>query len=247
MSDGRGAAVSETPVRPVTRAAAPGGEAVRASGLLKAYEGGRIVAVNRVDLRVAAGEHVAVVGPSGCGKSTLLNLVAALDRPDAGELEVFGRSLATLTVRETDRFRATTIGFVFQLHNLMPHLTAHENVQVPMLRPGGAGARERCERATMLLERVGLGERMTNLPTTLSGGERQRVAVARALANRPRLLLADEPTGALDTRSGGQVLELLARIRAEDGVTLVVVTHDATVASSAERIIRMRDGCVEAE
>lgn len=216
---------------------------LRIAGLAKRF--GRRPILDGLDLELAAGEYVAIVGESGAGKSTLLNLIAALDRPDEGELEVFERPLATLTAWETDAFRATTIGFVFQLHNLLPHLTAHENVQVPMLRVGGPGPRERCERAAMLLERVGLADRMGNLPTTLSGGERQRVAVARALANRPRLLLADEPTGALDTRSGEAVLELLARIRSEDGVTLVVVTHDGRVARSAERIIRMRDGRVD--
>ena len=215
--------------------------AIRATQLVKVYENERIAAVDHVDLTIASGESVALMGPSGCGKSTVLNLIAALDRPDSGELVVFGRALSRLSRREADEFRRVTVGFVFQLHNLLPHLTAHENVQTPMIR-ADIPPSERCRRASLLLERVGLADRMTSLPPTLSGGERQRVAVARALANRPRLILADEPTGALDSKSGGQILELLARIQADEQVTLLIVTHDADVAASASRVIRMHDG-----
>lgn len=220
--------------------------AVSARNLRKAYDGGRIVALDGACLEISAGESVAIVGPSGCGKSTLMNLIAAMDRPDEGELSVFGCSVPALKNKPADEYRAGTIGFVFQLHNLLPHLTAHENVQVPMLRPD-VSAPQRAERASQLLERVGLAERMDSLPTELSGGERQRVAVARALANRPRLILADEPTGALDSKTEMQVLELLSRIRSEEGVTLLIVTHDAQVAGSADRVIHMRDGRTLAE
>jgi ABC-type lipoprotein export system ATPase subunit len=215
--------------------------AIRATQLVKVYENERIAAVDHVDLTIASGESVAVMGPSGCGKSTVLNLIAALDRPDSGELIVFGSDLSRLSRRQADEFRRVTVGFVFQLHNLLPHLTAHENVQAPMIR-AEISPRERCRRASVLLERVGLVDRMTSLPPTLSGGERQRVAVARALANRPRLILADEPTGALDSKSGGQILELLQSIQADEQVTLMIVTHDGDVAASASRVIRMHDG-----
>lgn len=215
--------------------------AIRATQLVKVYENERIAAVDHVDLTIASGESVALMGPSGCGKSTVLNLIAALDRPDSGELVVFGSDLSRLSRREADEFRRVTVGFVFQLHNLLPHLSAHENVQTPMIR-GDVSPSERCRRASLLLERVGLADRMTSLPPTLSGGERQRVAVARALANRPRLILADEPTGALDSKSGRQILDLLQSIQADEQVTLMIVTHDADVAASASRVIRMHDG-----
>lgn len=229
------AATSPSSVTPV---------ALRAIDLKKHFENGAIRAVDGVSFEIASGEMAAVVGPSGCGKSTLLNLIAAMDRPDSGELTVFGQSLSKLSPRQIDDFRARTIGFVFQLHNLLPHLTAHENIQVAMLgRPGSP--RERARRAAELLDRVGLADRMRNLPTKLSGGERQRVAVARALANRPRLLLADEPTGALDSRTGRQVLELMRRLQREEGVTLLIVTHDPQVAEAASRVIHMRDGRLE--
>ena len=215
--------------------------AIAASRLVKIYENESCAAVDQVDFEIAAGESVAIMGPSGCGKSTLLNLIAAMDRPDSGELCVFGQSLAELDRRQADNFRRLTIGFVFQLHNLLPHLTAHENVQVPMLR-GDITPGERCSRASMLLEQVGLAEKMSSLPPKLSGGERQRVAVARALANRPKLILADEPTGALDSQSSRQTLELLQQIQADGQVTLIIVTHDPDVAAAAGRVLRMHDG-----
>lgn len=217
--------------------------AIQARGLVKKYEGGRIAALDGLDLDVADGEFVALCGPSGCGKSTLLNLLSAIDRPDAGRLEVCGRCLNDLDDAEANRFRASVVGLVFQLHNLLPSLTAVENVQVPMMAAGVA-AGERLARARGLLERVGLGDREGALPTTLSGGERQRVAVARALANRPRLLLADEPTGALDSQTGDRLFDLLAELRGNMRMTLIVVTHDPRVAARADRVVNMLDGRV---
>jgi putative ABC transport system ATP-binding protein len=217
--------------------------AIVASGLMKSYEHGRIVALNGLDLQVARGEFVAICGPSGCGKSTLLNMITAIDRPDAGELSVCGQALEGMDANQADRFRATAVGLVFQLHNLLPNLTALENVQVPMLGNGRAG-RERVNRAWSLLNQVGLENRAKSLPTTLSGGERQRVAIARALANEPKLLLADEPTGALDSESGKQLFDLLCKLQRESGMTLLVVTHDPAIASRAQRLVHLLDGRV---
>jgi putative ABC transport system ATP-binding protein len=216
--------------------------AIECLDLVKTYEDGRIRALNGMSICVGASEFVAVVGPSGCGKSTLLHLVAALDRPDTGELHVAGHDLAH--ERSLDHYRARHVGMVFQLHNLLPTLSALENVQVPMFELG-IGAGERRARARHLLELVGLAERARNRPAQLSGGERQRVAVARALANEPAILLADEPTGSLDSESGQGVLDLLEHVRAERATTLVLVTHDATVAARADRIVRMLDGRVD--
>jgi putative ABC transport system ATP-binding protein len=219
------------------------GLAICASGLIKRYQGGRITALGGLDLDVSAGEFVAICGPSGCGKSTLLNLIAAIDRPDSGELTVLGHRVPKLSSKQADEFRGTTIGMVFQLHNLLPQLSAAENVQVAML-PRRLSSADRARRAAELLDRVGLSERMNSLPPTLSGGERQRVAIARALANEPRLLLADEPTGALDSHTGHEIIDLLTEIQNERGMTLVVVTHEEQVAARAGRIVRILDGTV---
>ena len=204
----------------------------------RSFEDGRIAALADVTFRVERGEFVAVTGPSGCGKSTLLNLIGALDRPDSGEIEVAGER-----VSEVDGavYRASVVGFVFQFHNLIPTLTAAENVQLPMLGRGIARA-ERVTRARGLLDEVGLSERRSAYPATMSGGERQRVALARALANEPRLLLADEPTGALDTTTGWQIVELLLRVRTQRGTTIVLVTNDPEVAGAADRTLQIRDG-----
>ncbi|MCS7221155.1 MAG: ABC transporter ATP-binding protein [Anaerolineae bacterium] len=208
--------------------------------LTKIYgDGAGVRALDDVTLTVNRGEMVAVMGPSGSGKSTLLNLIGALDRPTEGQVLVNGQDLAQ--VRDLDAFRARTVGFVFQLHNLLPTLTALENVEVPMLGQP-IPARERRQRARELLERVGLGHRLHHLPSQLSGGERQRVAVARALANHPPLILADEPTGSLDSQSGAEIMTLLQHLNREQGVTIVVVTHDPRVARSTQRILTMRDG-----
>ena len=215
--------------------------AVAARGLVRHFEGGRVRAVDGVDLEIAAGEFVAICGPSGCGKTTLLHLIAGIETPDEGELRVGGRSMATLTGADAVDLRRDTIGLVFQLHNLLPDLTALENVQVPMLGTG-TPAQRRVERAISLLERVGLSDRSHALPTVLSGGERQRVAIARALANQPTILLADEPTGSLDSHSGELVLDLLEELQRESNTTLIVVTHETHVADRAARTLHMLDG-----
>jgi putative ABC transport system ATP-binding protein len=183
------------------------------------------------------------MGPSGSGKSTLLNLIGALDRPDSGSIVVGGRRIETL--RNPSEYRASVVGFIFQLHNLIPTLNALENVQVPML--GYFHSRkEREERARQLLTEVGLAHRLHANPGTLSGGERQRVAIARALANNPCLLLADEPTGALDSVTGARIMKLLKRLRDQHQMTILVVTNDPGVGAAADRAYRIRDGRVEA-
>ena len=216
----------------------PGGAEVVVDHVSRSFEDGSIAALVDVTFHVAEGEFIAVTGPSGCGKSTLLNLIGALDRPDSGEIDVAGQRVSDV---DGAAYRASVVGFVFQFHNLIPTLTAAENVQLPML---GRGIRrgERVARARGLLDEVGLSERRTAYPPTLSGGERQRVALARALANQPRLLLADEPTGALDTATGGQIVELLQRVRSQRGTTIVLVTNDPEVAGAADRTLRIRDG-----
>ena len=216
-----------------------GGAAVVVDGVTKRFDRGRFVALDGVSFRLEPGEFVALTGPSGTGKSTLLNMIGALDRPDSGRIVVAGEDLSRL--RDATRYRAEVVGFVFQFHNLISTLSALENVQVPMIGRGLArGARER--RARDLLDEVGLGRHANSRPPTLSGGERQRVAIARALANEPRLLLADEPTGALDGDSAAQVLALLQRVRDQHRTTILLVTNDEAVASSADRTLRLRDG-----
>jgi putative ABC transport system ATP-binding protein len=217
-----------------------GGAEVDVQHVSKAFEGGRISALEDVSLRLDPGEFVSLTGPSGSGKSTLLNLIGALDRPDSGRIIVDGEALDG---RDAAEYRATTVGFVFQFHNLIPTLTALENVQVPMLGRGLRRA-ERAERARELLQEVGLARRERAFPATLSGGERQRVALARALANEPRLLLADEPTGSLDSDTGTQVLQLIERLREERGATVLLVTNDDGVAATAGRRLRLLDGHV---
>ena len=215
-------------------------ELIRTTHLTKIYGSGEasVRALDGVNLTVPQGELLAVMGPSGCGKSTLLNLLGALDQPTSGEVWVAGENLARL--KNVDAFRAKTVSFVFQLHNLLPTLSAQENVEVPM--QGQLPAGKRRERAKKLLEMVGLSERGNALPSQLSGGQRQRVAVARALANDPALILADEPTGSLDTQSGEEVLTLLADLNRTQGTTIVIVTHDRRVAQATQRIVRMSDG-----
>lgn len=213
--------------------------AVSIAGLVKTFEQGRLKALDNVSLEIESGEFVAIVGPSGCGKSTLLNLISALDEPDAGTIVVAGHDLSKSS--DLNHFRAADIGLVFQLDNLIPSLTAIENVQVPMFGQGLSG-RQRRERAAELLGFVGLTPRKDTRPPQLSGGERQRVAIARCLANKPGIILADEPTGRLDSRSGGQVLDLLETLCREQGVTLIVVSHDPRVAARADRVVHMLDG-----
>jgi len=201
----------------------------------------RVVALDDVSLAIGAGELVSLVGPSGSGKSTLLNLVGGLDRPTSGEVRVDGRALGGLTDDELTRVRREKIGFIFQFFNLLPSLTCLENVALP-LHLGGQPRRQARERASQLLDMVGLGGRIEHLPDELSGGERQRVAIARALAASPPVLLADEPTGNLDTRTGAEILELVRDLHERLGATVLVVTHDPAVAGSCRRTITLRDG-----
>jgi putative ABC transport system ATP-binding protein len=203
-----------------------------------------VSAVAGVDLEVRPGEAVALVGPSGSGKSTLLNLIGGLDRPTSGEIWVDGQNIARAPAYALVEHRRHRVGFVFQSFNLLPQRTALENVEIPMML-AGVGRAERRERARQLLEKVGLGGRADHKPSQLSGGEQQRVAVARALANNPSILLADEPTGNLDSATGAGVMRLLRELN-EQGLTLILVTHDPTVASYASRIVRLRDGRIVA-
>ena len=212
-------------------------------GVSKTFEDGRIGALSAVSMRLEPGDFVALTGPSGSGKSTLLNLIGALDRPDAGSIVVGGEEVARL--RDAAEYRAATVGFVFQFHNLIPTLSATENVQIPMIGRG-AGRRERERRARALLDEVGLAGRSEASPTTLSGGERQRVAIARALANEPQLLLADEPTGSLDSETGAQIVRLLLGLRDQHRMTVLLVTNDHSVSEQADRVLRLRDGALTA-
>lgn len=200
---------------------------------------GSVVAVDEVSLRVAPGECVALTGPSGSGKSTLLGVIGGLARPDAGTVTIDGRPPSAHG--GLSGYHRDVVGFVFQLHHLLPMLTAQGNVEVPLVA-AGVGRAERRTRAAALLDEVGLGDRAAHLPGELSGGERQRVAVARALANVPRLLLADEPTGALDSANSTRVLELLDDARAKRGMTMIIVTHDPQIAQRADRVLSMLDG-----
>ena len=215
--------------------------AIDVQDVVKTYEEGRIHALTGATLQIRDGEFVAITGPSGCGKSTLLHLIGALDKPDSGRIVVNGDDLAHM--RDLSHYRAHHVGMVFQLHNLLPTLSASANVQLPMYETQ-LSFWERRAKAQRLLEAVELGDRANTPPTKLSGGERQRVAIARALANDPPILLADEPTGNLDSKAGQMVLDLLRRIQRERGVTLVLVSHDVQIASAAERIVRMLDGRV---
>jgi putative ABC transport system ATP-binding protein len=214
--------------------------AIQVIDVVKEFDGGLMRALDGVTMEVARREFVAVTGPSGCGKSTLLHLIAALDAPTSGTILVNGRDLRSAG---NERFRRREVGLVFQLHNLLPHLTALENVEIPMFS-NGMSYRQQRERAHELLARVGLSGKEQASPPRLSGGERQRLAVARALANGPSILLADEPTGSLDSASADRILDLFRDIRQAQGVTILLVTHDAYVAGAADRVIYMRDGRV---
>jgi putative ABC transport system ATP-binding protein len=199
-----------------------------------------ITVLTDIVLNVQGGEFIAVMGPSGSGKSTLMNILGCLDRPTSGVYYFETREISTLTDDELASVRNTKIGFVFQTFNLLPRFSALKNVEVPLIY-GGIPARKRRERAAPLLERVGLGERMQHKPTELSGGQQQRVAIARALVNNPSLLLADEPTGNLDSRSGEEILKILTELNGQ-GVTVIIVTHDQDVAAQCKRIINLKDG-----
>lgn len=219
---------------------------VRAVGLSRRYRMGDtfVDALRGVDLTISREEFVALVGPSGSGKSTVLNLIGGLDRPTSGEVWINDTELSASDERTLTRHRRQHVGFVFQTFNLLPRLTAEENVAMPVLF-SGVGERERRERAQALLERVGLGARLAHRPTQLSGGEQQRVAIARALVGEPTIVLADEPTGNLDTVIGAEIMALLKELNRDRGLTVLVVTHDPEVAAFADRIVKLRDGRVE--
>jgi putative ABC transport system ATP-binding protein len=220
------------------------GVVIRMAGIRKVYDTGKVKveALRGIDLVVHRGEFVAVVGPSGSGKSTLMNLVGCLDTPTEGEYELCGQPIAALSRDGLADARNRRVGFVFQSFNLLPQITAFENVEMPLLF-GGVGKKERQARVTELMERVGLGDRMQHRPTELSGGQMQRVAIARALAMNPDVVLADEPTGNLDTSSGGDIMGLFEELWRQ-GRTLVVITHDRALARRAGRIVEVRDGLI---
>jgi len=202
---------------------------------------GAVRALDDVSLSVADGEFLAIMGPSGSGKSTLLNLVGALDRPDSGSIVVGGRDIASLSVKEASRYRRAEVGFVFQSFNLLPRMSVLENVAMPLMFDGVPAA-ERAASAGQALTELGMAHRLKHRPPTLSGGERQRVAIARALVHRPRLLLADEPTGNLDSRNAEAALELLGDLNRDRAQTIILITHEAEVARHAGRVVHMRDG-----
>jgi len=209
-------------------------------GLKKSFDNGKIKALDGVDLEIVRGEFLSIMGPSGSGKSTLLNMIAALDTPDSGDILIEGKSLLN-EIEDVASYRARTVGFIFQLHNLLPHLTALENILIPMFEVK-TSKQEKINRARKLLEEIGLKDRMGSFPPELSGGERQKVAIARALANNPKIVLADEPTGNVDSKSSQQVLGLLKELQQRNKVTVILVTHDSLVAKAGERIVHISDG-----
>lgn len=219
---------------------------VEAQHITKIYNMGKVQvkALDSVSLQIDEGGFVAIMGPSGSGKTTLMNLIGCLDKPTSGELKLNGSNVSVLSERQLARLRGESIGFVFQMFNLIPRISALANVMLPMNFAKVIAKSERERRAKLLLESVGLAERMHHMPNELSGGERQRVAIARALANDPKIILADEPTGNLDTKTGRSILELFQELNHQDR-TVVVVTHDPDVASFAKRIIRLVDGRVQ--
>ena len=221
---------------------------VEASQLRKVYDTGsvRVDALRGVDLAVKPGEMVAIMGPSGCGKTTLLNCLSGLDNIDGGDVRIEGRSLATMSDRERTDYRARRMGFVFQFYNLMPVLSAVENVELPLL-VARVALREARQRALEALALVGLADRATHQPEELSGGERQRVTIARALENDPAIVWADEPTGDLDSEMADEIVSLMRRLNRERGFTFIIVTHDLDVGRRTDRIVRMLDGRVVEE
>jgi putative ABC transport system ATP-binding protein len=223
----------------MTSPAASAKPILEAKGLARDYDEGQVKALRGVNFAIQEGEFVAITGPSGCGKSTLLQLLGALDQPTSGELFYRGNSIPDDP--NPAAYRASEIGFIFQAFHLLPTFTAAENVQLPMFE-SNRSASERRERARELLKLVGLENRVDHFPSKLSGGERQRVAIARSLANEPSLLLADEPTGNLDSENAHAVLDLIIRLQQEHGRTMVMVTHDPTIAQRAGRILQMMDG-----
>jgi ABC-type lipoprotein export system ATPase subunit len=215
---------------------------VRAETLALHFDDGRTKALNGIDVEIREGEFLALVGPSGCGKSSLLNIIGTLDAPTAGQ--IYFRSRPYSTIGDFSLFRRQHIGFIFQSFYLIPTLSAFENVVVPTIGSPGS-ASDHKERAKGLLSRLGLRDRMDHLPNKMSGGERQRVAIARSLINNPDVILADEPTGSLDSANATEVLDLITEIRKEKGLTVIMVTHDPSVSSRADRVVHMRDGKLE--
>ena len=215
-----------------------------AEDLTRTYVGADspVVALRGVSLELRAGDFTAVMGPSGCGKSTLLQLCGAMDRPSSGKLTIEGRDVAALTEAELTRLRRDRIGFVFQFFNLLPTLTIAENIALPLLLARSHSETEAFQRAKDLAERVGIAHRLDHHPATISGGEAQRAAIARAVVHHPALLIADEPTGSLDSTNGGLVMDLLAELNRGLGITILLATHDDVVASRAGRVLRMKDG-----
>ncbi|OPY22829.1 MAG: putative ABC transporter ATP-binding protein [Methanobacterium sp. PtaU1.Bin242] len=218
------------------------GNIVEIKDLKKGYDKGRIIALNGININIKKGEFVSIIGPSGSGKSTLLNMIGALDTADRGLISVAGNNLTEK--KDLSDFRSKEIGFIFQLHNLIPNLTVLENVIIPMYGTGLKG-HEMVSRAIELIKYVKLHDKANRNPTELSGGERQRVAIARALANNPSIILADEPTGSLDSKNGQMILQRLKELHEKENVTLIMVTHDLKVADMAQRTIEVLDGKVQ--
>jgi putative ABC transport system ATP-binding protein len=223
------------------------GTIIRMADIRKTYDTGKVKveALKGIDLEVHKGEMIAIVGPSGSGKSTLMNLIGCLDTPTSGNYELGGENVAGVTRDQLAEIRNRRVGFVFQNFNLLPHITAQENVEMPMLF-GGVSVKERRQRAKDLLTRVGLGERVEHKPTELSGGQMQRVAIARALAMEPDILLADEPTGNLDSSSGSDIMSIFGDLW-KSGRTLVIITHDPALAKRASRVVEIHDGRVTSD
>lgn len=221
---------------------------IQAAGVLKTYEAGgvQVHALRGIDLSIPKGQMVAIMGPSGCGKTTLLNTFSGIDDIDSGEVIIEGASIHGMSDKERTRYRALHMGFVFQAFNLLPVLTAAENVELPLLLAGVKQAKAR-SRALEMLALVGLSDQARKMPAEMSGGQQQRVTIARALVNEPAIVWADEPTGALDSETSGQIMDLLAELNEGHGQTFVLVTHDAGVGARAERLVRMRDGHIESD
>jgi ABC-type lipoprotein export system ATPase subunit len=219
-------------------------ELIKLGDIRKVYHLGEVdvVALKRVSLKIDQGESVALVGPSGSGKSTLMNTLGCLDRPTSGSYLLAGQEIATLSGDERAKVRNLRIGFVFQNFNLLARTTAVENVELPLLYVKGMTGRQRRQRAVEVLEKVGLADRLHHHPSQLSGGQQQRVAIARALVNNPSILMCDEPTGNLDTKTSKEVIQIFRKLNEESGITVILVTHDQAVAHNARRIIVLRDG-----